>query len=98
MDRQLNMAKQPPNYCAEQSRTDLYINKIINRTDDEWIQVLANDRITCSQAIKERTAVLARKDNVMPKLQRDFIAEEINILGQYRSLLNERIIHYLKNT
>lgn len=77
---------------------DYHISQIANRTDDEWIQALMGERMTCSQAIKERTAVLARKDNVMPKLHRDFMAEEINILDQYRSLLNERIIHYLKNT
>lgn len=84
--------------AKEETLDDYHISRIANRTDDEWIQVLANDRIVCSQAIKERTAVLARKDNVMPKVHRDFIAEEINILDQYRSLLNERIIHYLKNT
>lgn len=82
----------------EETHEDYHINQIVNRTDDEWIKALTTDRITCSQAIKERTAVLARKDNVMPKVHRDFIAEEINILDQYRSLLNERIIHYLKNT
>lgn len=84
--------------CQESTREDYHIQRIANRTNDEWIQALTSDRIACSQAIKERTAVLARKDNVMPKLHRDFIAEEINILDQYRSLLNERIIHYLKNT
>lgn len=84
--------------CTETSLEDYHILKIMNRTNDEWLQTLVNDRIRCSQAIKERTAILARKDNTMPKLHRDFIAEEINILDQYRSLLNERIIHYLKNT
>lgn len=84
--------------CAEAPLEDCHIQRIANRTDDEWLQALMNDRVYCSQAIKERTAVLARKDNTMPKLHRDFMAEEINILDQYRSLLNERIIHYLKNT
>lgn len=94
MDRQQQIGK----ICKEETLADYQISRIANRTDDEWIQVLANDRMAISQAIKDRTAVLARKDNVMPKLHRDFIAEEINILDQYRSLINERIIHYLKNT
>lgn len=94
----MDKAQQIGNVCKEASLEDYHITRIAHRTDDEWLQVLMDDRVYCSRAIKERTAVLARKDNVMPKLHRDFMAEEINILDQYRSLLNERIIHYLKNT